>query len=582
MPRRWVVLAPMVLSVLFAFAAGSGPAAAQPAPPAMPRVHLAGVKPLPLTGARRAAFEAYVADALRRFGIVGASVAVVQGGEPVFLQGFGLKRLGGTDPVTADTLLAIGSTTKALTAMMAATVVDDGFMAWDTRVVDLLPQFAVADPALTPRITVADSLCMCTGVSGRTLPLFFTFDQLTPARMLASLAEMPLTAPFREQFQYSNQMFGVGGWAAAVAAGGDPNDLAAAYRLAMAERILGPIGMTRSTFTLEKVLEHGNVAYPHAAGPAGGLWSSARDMIRYMQTQLVLGVAPDGRRVVSAAHLQETRTARTPIPPVPGLPDLLNEASQGYALGWDVGTYKGQPLVNHSGTTGGFRSQVGFLPEAHVGVVILTNDAEAGTFTYDVEFRLFELLFDQPMEYHAIGEQAREESARAFAAERARVGQVDAAAVASYAGRYTNPVLDEARLAQRGGRLIFEAGGPETIIFADPPLAGPVSMALRRGTDGRPEMVLTARGDASAVRLGGSAAVMRSAGQRARPPPRSRDGIRPLATERDCPGALPFIFRPLLLEPLTAAIDLYRAMDMSLWLPQAEAALAQVERSEGR
>ena len=32
---------------------------------------------------------------------------------------------------------------------------------------------------------------------------------------------------------------------------------------------------------------------------------------------------------------------------------------------------------------------------------------------------------------------------------------------------------------------------------------------------------------------------------------------------------------------LTTAIDLYRAMDMSFWLPQAEAALAQVEGSKG-
>ena len=72
-----------------------------------------------------------------------------------------------------------------------------------------------------------------------------------------------------------------------------------------------------------------------------------------------------------------------------------------------------------------------------------------------------------------------------------------------------NPVLGEARLALRGGRLIFEAGtarselqlirdetgGVETFIFADPPLAGPLSVALRRSVDGRPQMVLTARGE---------------------------------------------------------------------------------------
>jgi len=118
---------PIILAVLLVLA-GSGPAVmAQvetpvPALSATATADLVGVTPLPLTGARRAAFGGYVADAINRFGVPGASVAVVQAAQVVYAQGFGVKALGGADPVTADTLMLIGSVTKSMTSTMATTV----------------------------------------------------------------------------------------------------------------------------------------------------------------------------------------------------------------------------------------------------------------------------------------------------------------------------------------------------------------------------------------------------------------------------------------------------------------------------
>ena len=74
-----------------------------------------------------------------------------------------------------------------------------------------------------------------------------------------------------------------------------------------------------------------------------------------------------------------------------------------YALGWVLGAYGGQRLIWHSGGTLGFTSLVSFLPEADLGVVILTNGSgTAGPFTYAVQFRLLELLFDQPAAFDAL------------------------------------------------------------------------------------------------------------------------------------------------------------------------------------
>ena len=353
------------------------PATPPATPSAAPQPDLAGVAPLPLTRERRAAFEAYVAEAMNRLGVPGAAVTVVQNGAVVNAQGFGVRELGGTAPVTPDTLMMIGSITKSMTSTMAATLVDDGWLSWDTPVADLLPAFAFPDPSLTPRLSVADAFCACTGLPRRDPEIFFNWDALTPERLIASVAEFPVTAPFGEAFQYNNQLYAVGGYAATVAAGGAPTDLFAAYRLAMRDRFLGPLGMDRSTFALEQVLAGGDYAVPHATdlegqtrqlplladdrfvgsvAPAGALWSSARDMARYVQMELADGIAPDGTRVVSAENLDRTRAPRTAIPAPPGLPPLLYEGTQAYGLGWGVGAYKGQPLVSHSGGTLGFVS----------------------------------------------------------------------------------------------------------------------------------------------------------------------------------------------------------------------------------
>ena len=160
---------------------------------------LTGVAPLPLSGDRRAAFESYIGTTLAMMGVPGASVAVVQGGEVVYLEGFGVKELGGANPVTPDTLMRLASATKPVTTTMTAALVDDGRLGWDTPVVDLLPDFAVADPELTRRLTVADLFCACSGVPTRDAELGFNAFELTPERLIASVADAAADCPLRRE-----------------------------------------------------------------------------------------------------------------------------------------------------------------------------------------------------------------------------------------------------------------------------------------------------------------------------------------------------------------------------------------------
>jgi CubicO group peptidase (beta-lactamase class C family) len=483
-----------------------------------------GFDPLPLIGERRAAFETSVRDLMNDFGVPGGAVAVVQGGETVYLEGFGVREFGGSEPVTPDTLLMIGSITKPMTATMAATVVDDGRLRWDTLLVDLLPGFATTDPVLTTRLTLADAFCACTGLPRQDLELMFSGADLTAEALVASVADISPTAPFGEAFQYSNQMFATGGYAAA-AADGTGSGLYDAYVAAMREQLLAPIGLRRSTFSFDEVETDGDYALPHSrdvtgayrplslsqekafvspVAPAGGLWSSAREMARYLQTLLGYGVAPDGTRVVSAANLGTTWTPRVTTAPEDFPTPALAAAYAGYGLGWVVGDYHGQRMLSHSGSTLGFEAQLAVWPEAELGIVVLTNAQGAELATQGVQFRLAELLFDQPAEIEGLVAQGREAFAQRVEAFDSRLGDhVDPALVDPFLGRYKNPVLGEISLELHDGALILDSGEvrselrPELdehgslvgYVIIDPPMA-PLPVMLREGEDGTPSVVV--------------------------------------------------------------------------------------------
>jgi CubicO group peptidase (beta-lactamase class C family) len=205
--------------------------------------------PLRLADDRRAAFEGYFSEAITRFGVPGAAVAVIQDGEVTYLRGFGVKELGGTQPVTPDTLFMIGSITKSTTTMLAAALVDDGRLCWDTRLVDVLPQFAAGDRTMSERLTVRDAFCNCAGLPGRDLERYFKTGRLSPEETLTALADIAPAASSGEQFIYNNLLVAAGGYAAGVAARGDgAGDVGLAYDAALQQRVLSPIGMKRSTF----------------------------------------------------------------------------------------------------------------------------------------------------------------------------------------------------------------------------------------------------------------------------------------------------------------------------------------------
>jgi CubicO group peptidase (beta-lactamase class C family) len=109
------------------------------------------------------AVDAIVQEALKAWQVPGAAVAIVRGDEVIYLKGHGVRELGQPDPVTPETLFAIGSTTKAFTATAVGMLVDDGEMAWDDLVRKHVEFFHLADPLADANVILRDLLSHRTG-----------------------------------------------------------------------------------------------------------------------------------------------------------------------------------------------------------------------------------------------------------------------------------------------------------------------------------------------------------------------------------------------------------------------------------
>jgi CubicO group peptidase (beta-lactamase class C family) len=423
-----------------------------------------GKQARPLDAERVAVLTDFVKDVMRQFEIPGVGLSLIDGGRVVFAGGFGVKALGRPDPVDADTLFIAASNTKAMTTMLLAELVDEKKLRWDEPVREIYPGFKLGDEETTRQVLVKHLVCACTGLPRQDFEWLFNFAKATPASSLALLGTMQPTSRFGEVFQYSNLMAAAAGYvAAAIVHPGE--ELGSAYDQAMQAKVFGPLAMTHTTFDFPQALR-GNFASPHGddldgrtalarmdmnysivpVRPAGGMWTSARDLSKYLQMELARGVLPDRKRLVSEENLLERRRTQ-----------IETDEDTAYGMGLVINRQYGIPIVHHGGSMFGYKSDMMFLPDQNVGAVILTNSDSGGFLTWLFQRRLLEVLFDGKPEAAELARAAVTQRAASIAKERERLTvPADPAAVARLAPRYLNPALGELRVRAQDGTTIFD------------------------------------------------------------------------------------------------------------------------------
>ncbi len=424
-------------------------------------ISLGPPEPKPLTPELLADFETYIETTRQRFRIPGVAVAVVQGNQIVLAQGFGVRQLGQADPVTPETTFAVGSTTKAMTSMLMAALVDEGKLAWDQPVLELWPDFKLSDPAVTPQIRVRDLLNMSSGLPRLDLP--WSGAGLTAEQTMTSLADLPVLTPPGQVYHYNNQIVATGGYLSALATGGQYGNLQQAYTDLLQARIFSPIGMSSATTSIEAIQAQPNHATPHdftlsgevvptyfhadpGITPAGAVNANVLDMAKFVMTQLGQGVAPDGTRVVSTKNLAETWQ-----------PQVRVTKQLSYGMGWFIENYKGVKVIWHDGDVLGFKALIAFIPEAQVGLVVLTNRMISTGFSYSVRYHLLDQLYGFDFEQEPKFEAQWDGFIEAIAKLRAPLNPlVDPTEVAPYVGNYEG----NWRVELRDNNTLWATRGP--------------------------------------------------------------------------------------------------------------------------
>lgn len=427
----------------------------------------AAAQPAPLEG-----LDERIERAMATHDVPGLALAVVKGDSVVRLRGYGIREAGQSERVDPGTLFAAASITKSFTAALLGSLVTEGKLDWDDRVLEHLPSFRLYDPWVTHQFTVRDLVTHRVGLERGD---FLWYGGLYGrSEVLRRLRHLEPSWGFREKFGYQNLMYVAAGQLAGEVAG-------SSWRELLEGRLLAPLGMEATLPSASELPEGGNVAAPHLtldgelravprqisdpAAPAVGIYSSARELARWARLHLDRGIV-EGDTLLDPAVVGEMQRPHTVIRKE-GPFRLLFEPARlvSYGLGWFLMDYDGELVVHHGGRVDGMTSALLLMPERDLGVVLLANRGDAYPVVYGLAYRIFDAYLGRSttdwvdrmttrmaaVEKRAEGERRQTSDSRV---QRTRPSRP----LDRYVGRYTDEYLGAIRIRREGSGLVLEYG----------------------------------------------------------------------------------------------------------------------------
>jgi CubicO group peptidase (beta-lactamase class C family) len=421
--------------------------------------------------------ELSINKAMAVFQVPGIAVAIIKDNEVVLSKGFGVLKHGSEEKVNADTLFGVASNTKAMTSALLAGLVDEGKLTWQTKVIDIIPQFQLPDAYVTREFTIIDLLSHNSGLGKGAGDLMIWPDTtLTNQDVIKGLKHLPQVSSFRSEFAYDNLMYIIAGEIIAKLTGKP-------WQEVIQTRVFDKLGMknTRAKFSLIPK-NNKNVARAHVpldgmlhvvAGnflekfsSAGSVASSVNDMSLWLKTQLNSGqYGVDGDKVLRLFSEQQSREMwrdRTLLPVSQEITEQDKTHFYAYALGWFVKDYHGVKVVRHTGGILGMVSKVVMVPEENLAMVILTNQQSGFAFnalSQQILTEYLELPAKDWVEHYAVLQQKNNAKKKAHLAKEA--AQVDknstpSLPLASYAQSYVDNWYGEIAISLESDDLVMQ------------------------------------------------------------------------------------------------------------------------------
>ncbi len=319
---------------------------------------------------------------LERWQVPALELTVVQNGETLLAEAFGLRNVEQNLPATPTSLFHHGSTGKAFTGVLAGTLVDAGLLEWDRPVREYLPDFRFHDAAISDRVTLRDLLSHRSGLARHEFA-WLANPSLSRAELVRRLRYLESPLDLRTTFSYSNLAYVTAGHLIGTVTN-------STWETQMRERVLDPLRMEHTVTSVDEAQarEHAQPYGPLVTegledgtrrpipwrrsdqiAPAGQMISCAVDMAQWLRLQLGDGEL-DGTRIISAEALDRTKRISTPLDAPGQDPDIH---FYGYGFGWMIGTYRGRRLVWHNGGIDGFKTDIVLLPDDGIAVSASCN-----------------------------------------------------------------------------------------------------------------------------------------------------------------------------------------------------------------
>ncbi len=398
-------------------------------------------------------FDDFIDRVLCEWKVPGVAVGVIHENRVILAKGYGSRDLENDLPVTSKTLFSIASITKPFTATAVAMLVDEGKLNWDDRVHDHLHDFQLSDGDATVQLSVRDCLAHRTGLAMAGLRWYgikgWPEEHITPAQSYRTLRYLELTARPRSTFQYSNSGYLIAGQLIERLSEQSWEDF-------LASRLLVPLGMTTSNFSIRKSQSNSDHAQPYGmigggvaprpffpssvVGPIGGINSNVEEMIRFLQFNLAQGEF-NGTQIVSKASMRELLTPEVVMPEF----NQFDETTGFHSMGWQIFLIRGEKWARHTGSFPGFTAIAAFCPKRQCAYVVLTNLAYRPTAELVESNIRSRLLGRQPQDEFAFYRNLEQAGDKAYEQARLerRPTQVQATSPTypfeRYVGVYSNP-----------------------------------------------------------------------------------------------------------------------------------------------
>ncbi len=322
-------------------------------------------------------FITWLDGAAKERGIPGVALGIVSRDGIHTMRTWGVREAGTADRVGVNSVFRIASMSKTFAGAATAKLVHEQQESWDTLLSDYFPEMQLGSSANSHSINLRHVISHSTGLMPHSYSNMLDAG-VDYADIKGKFNQIPTVCAPGDCYGYQNVVFSLVGDVIEQRSG-------ESYARYLEDKLFRPLGMVTASLGLDGYYQSDSVTAPHrkvrdgwrktsinaayySVAPASGINASLMDMTQWLRANL--GAFPD---VLPPELLAEMHS------PVIGTPygNYFNRWSglekAYYGIGWRVLDFKGVRAVHHGGGVRGYRSEMVFVPDANIGMVLMFN-----------------------------------------------------------------------------------------------------------------------------------------------------------------------------------------------------------------